>query len=63
MTNHNVKIEGFTGSNETRVKALRFELDGLVIDHDDLFSVLACIEAMCAYEVLEIEVSFDTSNV
>ena len=63
MTYHNVKIDGYTGNGETRSNALSFKLDGLIIDHDDLFNILESFNNAFAYDPIEIEVSFDTSNV
>ena len=63
MTYHNVKIEGYTGHGETRSKALSFKLDGLIIDHDDLYNILESFNNAFSYDPIEIEVSFDTSNV
>tara|TARA_R110000822_G_scaffold280273_1_gene401886 strand:- start:56 stop:247 length:192 start_codon:yes stop_codon:yes gene_type:complete len=63
MTYHNVKIDGYTGNGETRSKALSFQLDGLIIDHDDLYNILESFNNAFSYDAIEIEVSFDTSNV
>ena len=63
MTYHNVKIDGYSGNGETRSKALSFKLEGLIIDHDDLYAILDCFNNAFAYDPIEIEVSFDTSNV
>jgi hypothetical protein len=63
MTYHNVKIEGYIGNGETRSKALIFKLDGLIIDHDDLYNILESFNNAFSYDPIEIEVSFDTSNV
>lgn len=63
MTYHNVKIEGYTGNGETRSQVLSFKLDWLIIDHDDLYNILESFKNALSYDSIEIQVSFDTSNV
>ena len=63
MAYQNLKIVGHLGTGETRSEALTLKLDGLIVDHDDLYAILDCFNNAFAYDPIEIEVSFDTSNV